>query len=76
MDIACANEEAYLNELVGYQLHFEGYKYDQLINKLIEIPVNVFQKNSLMQSTTVATSSKNEPIVTTTKKPKPIMGGT
>jgi hypothetical protein len=28
LDIACAYEEAYLNELVTYRLHFEGYKYD------------------------------------------------
>jgi hypothetical protein len=35
LDIAHADEEAYLNELVAYQLHFEGYKYDRLIDKLI-----------------------------------------
>jgi hypothetical protein len=28
LGIACVDEEAYLNELVAYQLHFEGYKYD------------------------------------------------
>jgi hypothetical protein len=28
LKIACADEEAYLNELVGYRLQFEGYTYD------------------------------------------------
>jgi CRISPR/Cas system-associated endonuclease Cas3-HD len=57
LDITHANEEAYLHELVAYWLHFEGYKYDRLINKLIEIPINIFQKSSPMQSIIVATSS-------------------
>jgi hypothetical protein len=41
LKIVCVNVEAYLNELVAYQLHFEGYKYDQLISKLVEVLVNV-----------------------------------
>jgi hypothetical protein len=57
LEIARANEEAYLNELLAYQLHFEGYKYDQLIGKLVEVLVNVFQKFSFVQATTIATSS-------------------
>jgi len=28
LEIARVDEEKYLNELVAYQLHFEGYKYD------------------------------------------------
>jgi hypothetical protein len=28
LNIAHADEEAYLNELVAYQLHSEGYMYD------------------------------------------------
>jgi hypothetical protein len=28
LEIVCANEEAYLNELVAYHLQLEGYKYD------------------------------------------------
>jgi hypothetical protein len=40
LEIAC--ELYYLNELVTYQLHFEGYKYDHLIGKLVEVPDNVF----------------------------------
>ncbi len=37
--IICVAEEAYLNELVAYRLHFEGYKYDWLIDKLAKVPV-------------------------------------
>jgi UDP-galactopyranose mutase len=40
--IVYANEKAYLNELLAYQLQFEGYTYDQLSNKLVEVPFNVF----------------------------------
>ncbi len=56
-EIVCANEEAYLNELVAYWLHFEGYKYDQVTNKLVEAPIHVFQKISPMQVVVVITSS-------------------
>jgi hypothetical protein len=28
LDIARVDEEAYLNELVSYWLHFKGHKYD------------------------------------------------
>jgi hypothetical protein len=35
-------DEVYLNELVTYWLHFEGYKYDWFIDKLVEVPINVF----------------------------------
>jgi hypothetical protein len=44
LEIACADEEAYLNELAAYQLHFEGYKYDWLIGKLAKVPIDVFQR--------------------------------
>ncbi len=40
LEIAC--ELYYLNELVTCRLHFEGYKYDHLIGKLVEVPNNVF----------------------------------
>jgi hypothetical protein len=46
LDISCADEEAYLNELVTYRLKFEGYKYDRFTNKLVNVLVNVFQKSS------------------------------
>jgi hypothetical protein len=45
------------------------------LRKLIEILVNVFQKSSPMQSTTMVTSSQIELVVTTTKEPKSIRGG-
>ncbi len=48
LEITCVDEEAYLNELVAYQLHFETYQYDQLTNKLVEVLVNVFQKSSFV----------------------------
>ncbi len=57
LDIARVDEEAYLNELVSYWLHFEGYKYDQLIGKLVEVPIDVFQNISLMQLIIMVTSS-------------------
>jgi hypothetical protein len=58
LEIPCANVKAYLNELVTYRLHFEGYKYDQVTSKLVEVPItNVFQKNSPMQVAIVAISS-------------------
>jgi hypothetical protein len=42
LEIVHVDEEAYLYELVACQLHFEGYKYEQLIGKLVEVLVNVF----------------------------------
>ncbi len=61
MEIVCVedrvDEEPYLNELVVYRLHFESYKYDEETGKLVEVPINVFQKISPMQATIVATSS-------------------
>ncbi len=56
LEIAYANEEAYMNELVLYRLHFEGYKYDQVIGKLVKVLINVFYKISPMQATIVTTS--------------------
>ncbi len=44
-DVVHADEEAYLNEMVAYQLHFEGYKYDLFNGKLVKVPIDVFQKN-------------------------------
>ncbi len=61
LEIIRANEEAYLNELVAYQLHFEVYKYDRLTGKLVEVPINV---------------SWNEHVVTIIKELKPIRGRT
>ncbi len=42
LEIICADEEAYLNKLIAYRLQFEGYIYDQLSDKLVEVPINVF----------------------------------
>ncbi len=75
MEIVRVDEKTYLNELVTYHLHFESYKYDCLINKLIEVHVNVFQKNSHVQVTDVVTSFWSEPIVTIIKKLEPIKWG-
>ncbi len=44
MEIIRANEEAYLNELVAYQLQFDGYIYDWLTGKLCEVHVTTFIK--------------------------------
>ncbi len=74
MEIVCANEEVYLNELVAYQLQFEGYKYDWFNNKLVKVPINVSQKFSPMEATIIATSSQSEHVVTTIDKPKSIKG--
>jgi hypothetical protein len=41
LELVCADEEAYLNELVVYRLKFKGYKYDQLSGKLVEVLVEV-----------------------------------
>jgi hypothetical protein len=77
LEIIHASEEAYLNELVAYWLHFESYKYDQLISKLVEVLVNVFQNvNSPMQETVVVISFWNGLVVSTTKELEPIKGGT
>jgi len=75
LEIVHVGEEAYLNELVAYQLHFEGYKYDCLINKLIEVHVNVFQNNSHAQVAAIATSFRSEPIITTIEELEPIKVG-
>jgi len=48
LEIVRADKKTYLNELVAYQLQFEGYKYNWFIGKLVEVPVIVFQKNLLM----------------------------
>ncbi len=42
LEIVRVDEEAYLNELVIYWLHFEHYKFDQVTSKLVEVPINVF----------------------------------
>jgi hypothetical protein len=42
---------------------------------LVEVLIIAFQKNSLMQVSTIATSSWNEPIAITTKKLELIQGG-
>ncbi len=75
LEIIHASEEAYLNELVAYRLHFESYKYDQFISKLVEVLVNVFQKKSPMQATTIVISFRNE-LISTTEELEPIKGGT
>ncbi len=48
LEIIHVDEEAYLNEWVTYWLYFEGYKYDQLTSKLVEVTIIIFQKNSLV----------------------------
>jgi len=42
---------------------------------LVEVPIIAFQKNSLVQVSTIVTSSWNEPIATTTKELELIRGG-
>jgi hypothetical protein len=42
LEIAHVDEKAYMKELVAYQLQFEGYKYDRLTCKLVEVHVIVF----------------------------------
>jgi hypothetical protein len=76
LKIVRVDEKAYMNELVVYQLHFESYKYDHVTSKLVEVPINVFQKLSPMQATIVATSYRNEFVVITNEEPKPIRGRT
>jgi hypothetical protein len=70
------DEEPYLNELVVYRLHFESYKYDQVTGKLVEVPINVFQKISPMQAIIVVISSQNEFVVNINGEPQPIRRGT
>ncbi len=75
MEITCANEEAYLNELVAYRLQFEGYTYDQFTNKLVEVHVIVFKKNSPMQVVNVTMSSRKELVVIIIVELELIRGG-
>ncbi len=72
LDIARANEVVYLNELVAYWLHFEGYKYDQLTSKLVEIHVDVFKKSSPLQSIVVAISSQANLLLPSLKNLNPL----
>ncbi len=44
LEMVCANEDAYLNKLVTYWLQFEGYTYDWLSTKLVEIHVEISQR--------------------------------
>jgi hypothetical protein len=76
LDIAFVDEEAYLNELVAYQLHFKGYKYDRLTCKLVEVHVDVLQNSSHEQSIAMATSFWSKAVVTTNEELEPIRGGT
>ncbi len=72
LEITCVDEEAYLNEIVTYQLQFEGYTYDQLTGKLVGVPVTALQKFSHVQATPIATSFRSEPIVITNEELEPI----
>jgi hypothetical protein len=72
LEIASANEEAYLNELVAHWLHFEGYKYDRITSKLVEVPINVLQKNSHVQATTIITSFWKKCVVTINENLSPL----
>ncbi len=72
LEIAHANEEAYLNELVAYWLHFESYTSDQFSSKLDEVFIIVSQP---VQITIADTNSWSEPIVISTKEPQLIRGG-
>jgi hypothetical protein len=72
MEITRLDEKAYLNEIVAYWLQFEGYTYDWLINKLVEKPIIVSQKFSLVEVVTTTMSFQNALVITTTKEPKPI----
>ncbi len=49
--------------------------YDQIIGKLVEVPITISQRFSPLQATTGAMRSQSEPIVTTTKELKSIRGG-
>ncbi len=42
---------------------------------MVEVPIIVFQKNSHVQATTIATSFQNEHVVIITEEPKPIRRG-
>ncbi len=42
------DEKAYLNELVAYLLQFEAYTCDLFNNKVVEVPIIVSQKFSLV----------------------------
>ncbi len=69
------NEDAYLNELVTYWLKFEGYIYDQLSPKLVEVHVKISQRILHVQPTFASLSYQSELVTATTKKPIPIRGG-
>ncbi len=49
LELTCANEKVYLNELLTYRLKFPTNKYDQLHTKLIEKPIGVSQILSYVQ---------------------------
>ncbi len=75
LEISCVDEEAYLNELVTCQLQFDGFTFDQLIGKLVEVLVTIFQKFSHVWVVTITISSWNKIVVTTSKELKPIRRG-
>ncbi len=56
-------------------MQFDGYTYDWLINKLIEVPRIVFHAFSLVQIGNVVTSSWSELVAIIVKEPKLIRGG-
>jgi hypothetical protein len=51
-------------------LQFDGYTYDWLTGKLVEIPINIFQTFSLVQVVNVATSSQSELVVNIIEEPE------
>jgi hypothetical protein len=69
LELAHANDEAYLNELITYRLKFQGYKYDRLNAKPIETHVEVFKKFSHVQLASIVVSSHSELVITTMEKP-------
>lgn len=75
LEMVHANEDAYLNKLVTYWLKFEGYTYDWLSTKLVEILAEISQRILPMQPTFALLSSRFELVTNTTKEPIPIRGG-
>ncbi len=66
------NEKACLNELVINLLEFEGYTFDRLNNKLVEVFINVSYMFSHVEVTFATINFQNKPVVTTIEEPKSI----
>ncbi len=77
LEIVCANEDAYLYELVTYKMQFLEYKYDWLSSKLIEIEggVGISQILIFVEPVPTPVNIHSELVVTITEVLVQMQGG-